>query len=132
MALLAGGLLAGCETTSGADHAPEVVAGPKAETDPLGDFMKGLPSERIANVPPAEGFIGRPVAALEAETGAPALTRVEGSNEFRRYDLGACRLYAVIMPAGGNVSSLAVGPSIMGRVMPSFAECLVARRAPGS
>ena len=83
----------------------------------------------IANMPDAvpgpdpQTLIGRPVAALEALTGTPALTRTEGNNEFRRYDLGLCRVYAVVTPAGGTVASLTTGPAVSGNPKPQFERC---------
>jgi hypothetical protein len=103
-------------------------AGRPARSDVIGDLLRGLgrleESERTAaDGPPASAFIGKPVAALDRALGAPALVRKEGSNEWRRYDLGDCRAYAVVVPAGGNVTSLSTGPSVAGAPVPRFETC---------
>lgn len=125
--------LAACSTTPD----PAANEGDSAQTqgtrdDRLGDFMRDLPQgPRIVDAD-AEDFIGRPLAQFEGMAGPAALTRQEGENEFRRYDLGACRLYAVVSPAGGNVVSLAAGPAVSGQATPSFGECLGAAPMVGS
>ena len=113
-------ILSACGTLGSGDGAqgPGNVAG-------TGDGIGGL----IANMPNAvpgpdpKTLIGRPVAALEALTGTPALTRTEGDNEFRRYDLGLCRVYAVVTPAGGTVASLTSGPAVAGNPKPTVQQC---------
>lgn len=73
--------------------------------------------------PPAENFIGRDVDRLEDVVGRPALVRREGLNEFRRYDLERCRIFAIVTPAGGMVQTLTTGPTTSGEVPPSFPSC---------
>lgn len=125
-------LLSACETT-----APPIEEAIETETlgeDRLGEFMRELPPEpeRIAPGPSNESYIGQSVVALEGYLGAASFVRPEGNNEFRRYDLGSCRLYAVIIPAGGNVASLAVGPAVAGEAMPTLEECMAIRSSVGS
>ncbi|MEM6649628.1 MAG: hypothetical protein AAF603_05195 [Pseudomonadota bacterium] len=82
-------------------------------------------SESPTSIPgPAPSlFIGKSIAALEEVTGSPALTRREGPNEFRRYDKDACRIYAIVMPAGGKVARLSTGPALAGAETRSFEQC---------
>ena len=78
----------------------------------------------VVRGPAASTFLGRPVADLEALTGAPALTRREGKGEFRRYDLErGCRAFAVVSPPGGAVVTLETGAAIQGQPAPAFEDC---------
>lgn len=126
MAALAAAALAGCATTPEATEKPVKPATEAAQSDPIGDLIAGIPETPRAAAS-AKSFIGQPVSVFERTAGAPALIRPEGGNEFRRYDLAGCRLYAIVIPAGGEVASIAVGPAVVGSVMPSFGECLAAR-----
>ncbi|MEM1409922.1 MAG: hypothetical protein AAGG79_04150 [Pseudomonadota bacterium] len=73
--------------------------------------------------PPASSFVGQSVAALDRALGKPALTRVEGTNEFRRYDLERCRVLAVVVPVGGKVTTLTTGAVVSGSAAPTFETC---------
>lgn len=75
----------------------------------------------------AEEFIGQDVAVLDSYLGDPGLVRREGRNEFRRYDLKGCRVFAVVAPAGGLVQTVATGPLVSGEAAPSFSACTRAR-----
>lgn len=86
----------------------------------------------MAPGPAAEMFLGRPVTVLEQVTGAPALIRREGPNEFRRYDLGDCRAYAVIASEAGTVTTLSTGPAVAGDPVPAFTACTAGRGRVGS
>lgn len=93
--------------------------------DPIRDFLETLPPDTDPRAQTAAAaLIGGPVARLEKVTGPAVLVRKEGDNEFRRYDFHACRAYAVIIPAGGMVASIATGPAMAGGPAPSFDDCL--------
>lgn len=72
--------------------------------------------------PSEEVFLGQPVRKLEAAIGQAALIRKEGNTEFRRYDLGDCRAYAVIT-SKGTVKSITTGPARMGASPQPFSYC---------
>ncbi|MEM6913567.1 MAG: hypothetical protein AAF511_06280 [Pseudomonadota bacterium] len=96
------------------------------ERDPLGALIgreMAKPRKKPAPGPDAAAFVGEPIEALETFLGAPGLTRQEGENEFRRYDLRQCRAYAIVVPAGGDVTSLTTGPVVQGDEAPSFRAC---------
>ena len=89
-------LLAACQTTP----APEMAPAPEPVAEPAPQPSIARPAAPVTPVPApqpvpatslAADLIGQPPSALEALTGAPALTRTELAGEFRRYDLGACR-----------------------------------------
>lgn len=126
--------LAGCATTPDTPveaPAPLPPSGEEVtEGDPIARLLLNLPTDSTLLGPTAESFIGQPIAKLEQVTGPAALTRREGKNEFRRYDLGPCRAYAVVSPAGGNVTSLTTGAAVAGYRAPAFERCTA--RQPGS
>ena len=96
------------------------------ERDPLGALIGrevARPRKKPEPGPDASDFVGQSVAELEKLLGEPGLTRREGANEFRRYDLGQCRAYAIVVPAGGVVTSLSTGPIVYGDEAPSFRAC---------
>lgn len=112
-------LLAACASTG--------KTGQSTGNDELGALI-GRETDAQATVnltpgPEASTFIGREVRALDQLLGAPSLIRQEGMNEFRRYDLETCRVYAVVTPAGGLVETLTTGPLVAGRNAPSFPRC---------
>ena len=111
--LLSMAVLAACATDEG-------------ERDPLGALIGreiAKPLKKPRPGPDAASFVGQPVDQLEAFVGEPGLTRLEGENEFRRYDLSQCRAYAIVVPAGGEVTSLTTGPVVYGDEAPSFRAC---------
>lgn len=69
----------------------------------------------------AASFVGRDIQMLEAVVGMAALIRREGPNEFRRYDLEGCRVYAIV--AGGLVQTLTTGPLATGETAPTLPAC---------
>lgn len=96
--------------------------------DPLGALIGreaggGAALPAAAAGPEPSQYLGRSVAALETLLGQPALVRREGPNEFRRYDLADCRVYAVVAPAGGSVRTLSTGPLTSGEAAPGFSRC---------
>ena len=121
-------LLAAC-STDGAPEEPKLIESHSVtEIDPIREFLETLPPDSDPRAQTAAAAqVGGPVGKLEELTGPAALVRQEGENEFRRYDLGACRAYAVIIPAGGSVASIATGPAEAGKPTPSFDTCLEAR-----
>ncbi|MCQ8184074.1 hypothetical protein [Parvularcula maris] len=127
LSILFAASLAACTTPTGGR---DTGAG---RADPLGELIgreAGTNEEAPAPAalgPAAETFIGAPVGTLEAALGSPALTRREGANEFRRYDLEDCRVYAVVAPAGGNVQTVSAGPLVAGKAAPDFRVCTAGR-----
>ncbi|MEM9987927.1 MAG: hypothetical protein AAF723_00290 [Pseudomonadota bacterium] len=113
-------LFAGCTTLEapGDEPSPSLREGQAAqgEGEPLRDAVTVLG-------PAPSRFIDQSVTALEEVTGPPALVRREGANEFRRYDKDACRIYAIVMPAGGKVAKLSTGPALAGAETRSFEQC---------
>ncbi len=96
--------------------------------DSLGSLIGRETGQELsaADLPPGpspERFVGGEVFDLDRFLGTPALVRAEGDNEFRRYDLPRCRVYAIVAPAGGRVQSLSTGPLVSGEGAPSFASC---------
>lgn len=125
--------VAGCASTPEEPTPRMVESSSVTEIDPIKDFLETLPPDTDPRArSAAAALIGAPVDRLEKLTGPATLVRVEGENEFRRYDLGNCRAYAVIIPAGGNVVSIATGPAVAGNQAPSFDVCLEARRHAGT
>ncbi|WOI53548.1 hypothetical protein [Parvularcula sp. LCG005] len=128
VALCATTALVACQTTP---PAPSEAAAPveAEDTDPIAALIGSVPANQKVAGPKADAFIGSPVAKLEGVTGAPALVRREGQNEFRRYDLGSCRAYAVVVPAGGTVVGLTTGPAATDMKTMAFEDCTA--RVPG-
>lgn len=96
--------------------------------DPLGSLIGRETGQRrsASDFPPGpspERFVGGEVLDLDRFLGEPALVRAEGNNEFRRYDLERCRVYAIVTPAGGNVQTISTGPLVSGEAAPSFSSC---------
>lgn len=61
------------------------------------------PVSEVPAAPPApvyvlDDFLGQSQAAIDEKLGAPALTRREGSGEFRRYRLNQCSLIIILYP----------------------------------
>ena len=127
-------LLAACQTTP----APEMAPAPEPVAEPAPQPSIARPAAPVTPVPApqpvpatslAADLIGQPPSALEALTGAPALTRTELAGEFRRYDLGACRVYAVIAPNDAGrpvIGSLSVSGHTPEQATMTLRECLAA------
>ncbi|MEM9810950.1 MAG: hypothetical protein AAF788_06970 [Pseudomonadota bacterium] len=111
-------LLAGCASDGSKDSRYD---------DGLGDQGSAGPSVSAAPGPEPTAFEGRPVAGLTRFLGEPALVRREGENAFLRYDLENCRVFAVVVPAGGTVTSLSTGPLSHGAMPLSFSACTAGR-----
>lgn len=74
-----------------------------------------------------DSYIGQPADSLEALVGQPAFTRKEMAGEFRRYDLGPCRVYAVISEnASGRpvIGSLSISGTVPGEAAMTLQQCL--------
>lgn len=113
-------MLAACATSSGdsargSDALGQLIGRETGDEPPVETRLKPGPDATV--------FIGRDVSLLERLVGAPALVRREGPNEFRRYDLKRCRIYAIVAPAGGDVASLRTGGLNAGGTAPSFSTC---------
>ncbi len=67
------------------------------------------------------------IAELDAALGAPALTRVEGAGEFRRYTLAECALMIILYPdekGERRVARLDAGALVSGVAPPDLGQCL--------
>ena len=111
--LLAAASAAGCATTP---------------ATPAGDG----PSARRA--PSATQFLAADLqkmtaADLDRTLGRPALTRVEGTGEFRRYMLSECALMVILYPDENGerrVARLDAGALVSGDEAPDLDACLAA------
>lgn len=114
--------MAACATAP--EEAPVAAEAPAAaeREDRLGDLIASLPAGAPAG-PEADSFVGEPISALEDLLGAPALVRQEGAYEFRRYDLGECRAYAVVQRRPGTILKVSTGPAVAGNAAPAFPDC---------
>lgn len=68
-------------------------------------------------------------ADLDRALGAPALTRVEGTGEFRRYMLAECALMVILYPdekGERRVARLDAGALVSGAAAPDLDACLAA------
>ena len=105
-------LLAACATN--ADRAATPVAGAPSAAP-------SRPIYRLADIE------GRTAAEINAVLGAPGLVRREGRSEFRRYDLAACAIIAIVMPDGeGAMRARTIEASALrnGEEKPDLAACL--------
>jgi len=72
------------------------------------------------------------VAELDAALGAPALTRIEGAGEFRRYMLDACALMIILYPdekGERRVARMDAGALVSGSPPPDLDACLAVGKA---
>ena len=118
---------------------PAVLPAPDASPLPAPPEGAGLPPAPalpevvIVPGPPADDFVGAPLADLEAVIGTPALVRAEGTMEFRRYDLGPdCRAFVLALPDGGTVLSIDTGAAAQGDPAPAFEDCTAREAFAGS
>lgn len=114
--LLAGAALTGCATTASPPGAPAAAA-KNAPVKP--QFL-------------AADFENATAADLDKALGAPALTRIEGAGEFRRYMLDACALMVILYPdekGERRVARLDAGALVSGDEAPKLDECLAAGKA---
>ncbi|MDZ7629548.1 MAG: hypothetical protein U5J99_14200 [Parvularculaceae bacterium] len=75
----------------------------------------------------AANFERATIADLDKAFGAPALTRVEGPGEFRRYMLDACALLVILYPDENGerrVTKLDAGALRSGEEATTLDECL--------
>lgn len=71
-------------------------------------------------------------ADLDKALGSPALTRVEGTGEFRRYMLDECALMIILYPddkGERRVARLDAGALVSGAEAPDLDACLAAGKA---
>lgn len=71
-------------------------------------------------------------ADLDKALGAPALTRVEGTGEFRRYMLAECALMVILYPddqGERRVARLDAGALVSGAAAPDLDACLAVGKA---
>lgn len=141
--LLSLGLLSGCASTSGQ---PSPVSDQQATSEIMHD--DAMITHDVApdqgpdlasyggDINPSYGvmtepheFIGINPAVLEVQTGKPTLVRVEGENRFHRYDLGTCRLYAILTRSTDGsyqISALETGHAEKDLPDPTFLGCVTA------
>lgn len=100
--------------------------------DPSGG---GAPAAKKASATPqflAADFKGATIAVLDKAFGAPALIRVEGPVEFRRYTLSSCALLVILYPdekGERRVAKLDAGALRSGEPSPDLDQCLAAGKA---
>ncbi len=114
--LLLGAAAAGCATA------------PPPAGDPVA-AAKRAPSEPQFR---AADFEKMSAADLDRALGAPALTRVEGTGEFRRYMLELCALMVILYPdekGERRVARLDAGALVSGAAAPDLDACLAAGKA---
>ena len=112
--LLAAGLAAaGCATTS----TPAPSAASRTPEKPA--FL-------------AADFENATAAEIDGKLGLPALTRIEGTGEFRRYTLARCALIVILYPddkGARRAATLHAGALVSGEEAPKLDECLAAGKA---
>ncbi|GGD14562.1 hypothetical protein [Aquisalinus flavus] len=133
--VLAAAALAACETSEQAlapvemkDGAP-VVSEQAAPPAKEATVPVEQPKPQAPRKPGISGasYIGQPAASLEALVGQPAFTRKEMAGEFRRYDLGPCRVYAVISESDSGrpvIGSLSISGTMPGAASMTLQQCL--------
>ena len=94
----------------------------------------GAPPAAAGKAPSAPRFLAADLkrmsaAELDETLGAPALTRVEGAGEFRRYMLDECALLVILYPdekGERRVARLDAGALVSGAGTPDLDACLAA------
>ncbi len=80
----------------------------------------------------AAQFENATAAEIDDRLGAPALTRIEGTGEFRRYTLARCALIVILYPddkGERRAAALHAGALVSGDEAPTVADCLAAGKA---
>ena len=112
--LLAAGLAAaGCATTT-APVSPAAARAPAKAVFLVADFENAT------------------AAQIDEKLGLPALTRIEGPGEFRRYTLARCALIIILYPddkGARRAATLHAGALVSGEEAPTLDECLAAGKA---
>ena len=88
----------------------------------------GAAAFRIADI---ENLTGN---ELDARLGMPALTRIEGGGEFRRYTFARCSLMIILYPDDKGVRRMRRADAaalVAGEANPSVEECLASGLAAG-
>jgi hypothetical protein len=86
------------------------------------------PAFRVADIE------NRTAAELDARLGAPALTRIEGGGEFRRYAFSGCSLMIILYPDDRGVKRMQRADAaalVAGADNPSVEDCLASGLAGG-
>ena len=134
--ILSAAALAACETSEQAlapvemRNADTVVS--EEAAPPAKEATVPVEPPRVQKPPRKAGvsgdsYIGQPAASLEALVGQPAFVRQEMAGEFRRYDLGPCRVYAVIAENGSGrpvIGSLSISGTLPGAGSMTLQQCL--------
>ena len=84
-----------------------VTACASTQTPPAPVAAPVAPAEPAAPVYVASDIMGARASAVDALLGAPALTRKEGTGEYRRYSLTQCALIIILYPDEAGVSRAA-------------------------
>lgn len=116
-ALLTALAATGCATTAATPAGAPAAAAKKAPSAP--QFL-------------AADFENATAADLDKALGSPALTRVEGTGEFRRYMLDACALLVILYPdekGERRVARLDAGALVSGEEAPTLDACLATGKA---
>jgi hypothetical protein len=98
-------------------------AAPKVEPGAVGAAPK---PPRVAAFKPSD-IENKTAAELDALFGAPALTRIEGTGEFRRYAFSACSLIVILYPDDKGVRRTAhinTAALVENAVNPTVEDCL--------
>jgi hypothetical protein len=80
----------------------------------------------------AADFENATAAEIDEKLGMPALTRIEGTGEFRRYTLARCALIIILYPddkGARRAATLHAGALVSGEEAPTLDECLAAGKA---
>lgn len=80
----------------------------------------------------AAQFENATAAEIDGKLGAPALTRTEGTGEFRRYMLARCALIVILYPddkGERRAATLHAGALVSGEEAPTVEDCLAAGKA---
>jgi hypothetical protein len=108
---------AGCATTAAPAGGAAPAAAKKAPAEPQ---YRAADLEKMS------------AADLDRALGAPALTRIEGSGEFRRYMFDQCALMVILYPdekGERRVARLDAGALVSGAAAPDLDACLAAGKA---
>lgn len=115
--LVLGSAAAGCATTASTPAGAPAAAKKQASAKP--QFLAADLEKMSA-------------ADLDKTLGSPALTRVEGNGEFRRYMLDQCALMVILYPDESGerrVARIDAGALVSGTAAPDLNACLAAGKA---
>ncbi len=112
-----GAVAAGCATTAAPVAGAPAAAARKTPAEPQ---FRAADLQKMS------------AADLDKALGAPALTRVEGAGEFRRYTLSECALMVILYPdekGERRVARLDAGALVSGAGAPDLDACLAVGKA---